>query len=147
MFRTLARLTLAGLLTAGAIAGATAMPASAGPIGVTAGCRFVLSEVKANRLQEANADETYLYIGSTYTGKVKFHEGETHIASEFGTAAQTTEFIESGGRILVAVYESDFPSSDEQLGGFAVYCTPGHYSPTVNNFNSNYVIVFDVVVA
>jgi hypothetical protein len=149
--KRLARLVLAGLIAAGVtnvIAGpASASPGPAGPIGIEAGCKFVLSEVKANRLQESAADEVFMQIGRDFTKSVKFREGETHLAPEFGTAAQTTEFIEVGGSILVVVWEDDWPSPNDQLGGFQVFCSPGHYTPTVNNFTSNYVIVFDVVVA
>ena len=145
--KRLARLVLAGLLIAGSAAGLMATPAAAGPIGVQAGCRFVLAEVKGNRLQEPPADEIYLRIGAEYTKTVKFRESETHLASEFGSTAQTTEFIPDGDRIAVSVFEADFPSADDHLGSFAVFCSPGHYSVPVTGFGSNYLVVFDVVLA
>ena len=148
MFQTrLARLALTGLLAAGAAVAVMATPASAGPIGVNAGCKFVLAKVTANRLQEPNQDEIYLGIGSDLTKTVKFQEGETHLASEFGSTAQTTEFIANGEFIGVSVHEADWPSSDENLGGFAVFCNIGHFTRTVTGFGSNYDVVFDVVLA
>ena len=145
--KRLARIVLAGLIATGAAVSVMATPASAGPIGVQAGCKFILSKVTANHLQEANADEVFMQIGTDYTKSVKFREFETHLASEFGSAAQTTEFIAVGGYIFVVVWEDDWPSANDQLGGFVVYCTPGHYTPTVDNFSSDYTIEFDVVVA
>lgn len=147
LHKRLVRAALSGLIAAGAAVTFMAAPASAGPIGVDAGCKFVLSKVTANRLQEAGADEIFLRIGKEYTKTVKFREGETHLASEFGSSAQTTEFIEVGGFTGVSVYESDWPSADELLGTFAVYCNPNHYTATVTGFGSNYDVVFDVVTA
>jgi len=145
--KRLARLVLAGLIAAGAALSVMATPASAGPIGVDAGCKFILSKVTANRLQESGADEVFMQIGNDFTKSVKFREGETHLASEFGSAAQTTEFIAVGESVFVVVWEDDWPSANDQLGGFLVFCSPGHYTPTVDNFSSDYEIVFDVVVA
>ncbi|HZM75477.1 MAG TPA: hypothetical protein VFC19_07105 [Candidatus Limnocylindrales bacterium] len=141
------RVVVAGLIAAGAAVSLMATPASAGPIGVDAGCKFVLASVKANTLQEANADEIYMKIGNDYTKTVKFREGETHLASEFGSAAQTTEFIAVGGSIVVSVFEADWPSQDEHLGSFSVFCNPIHDSEPVTGFGSNYDVVLDVVVA
>jgi hypothetical protein len=149
---------LAGLLTAGAVVGTTAGPASAGPasagpasagsVGVQAGCRFELVKVTANELQENRHDEIYLRIGDEYTKTVTFREGETKFAPDFGTAAQTTEFIPLGGRISVGVGESDFPSGDELLGTFSVDCGElDTLTATVTGFGSNYDIVYDVVPA
>lgn len=145
--KRLTRLALAGLLVAGSAAGIMATPASAGPIGTQSGCRLVLAEVQGNRLQEPPADEIYLRIGTEYTKNVKFREGETHLASEFGNANLTTEFIPTGGFTAISVFEDDWPSADENLGSFAVFCNPGHYTVTVTGFGSNYEVVFDVVVA
>jgi hypothetical protein len=145
--KRLSRLALAGLLAAGTITGVMATSAAAGPIGVQDGCKFVLSKVTGNRLQEPPVDEIYLRIGAEYTKTVKFREGETHLASEFGNAAQTTEFIAAGGSIAVSVFEADFPSADDHLGSFPVFCNPNHYTQTVTGFGSNYDVVFDVVVA
>lgn len=146
LHKRLARFAMVGLIAATA-AGLVSAPASAGPVGVDSGCRFVLSKVTANRLQEAPVDETYLRINTTDTGNVRFHEGETHLAADFGNTTVTTEFIATGGAINVKVFEADWPTADELLGSFNVFCTPGHYTQTVTGFGSNYDVVFDVVVA
>jgi hypothetical protein len=147
LHKRLVRAALSGLIGAAAAFTFMATPVSAGPIGVDAGCKFVLSKVTANRLQEASADEIFLRIGKEYTKTVKFREGETHLASEFGSAALTTEFIDAGGFTGLSVYESDWPSEDEHLGTLAVFCNPGHYTVGVTGFGSSYEIVFDVVTA
>jgi hypothetical protein len=139
--RGIVRAALATLLAAGAAMLATASPANAS---TGSDCRFELVSVKANELQEANQDEIFLWIGDDRTDRVTFIEKEVHFAPDFGTSAQTGEFIAAGDTILIRVIEADFPSGDETLGSFHVSC--GSTSPRdVSGFGSDYVVTFRLV--
>ncbi len=144
---------IAALLLAGAAA-TTALsaislgsPASAGPVQIQSGCRFELTLLTANELQEANKDEIFLRIGDEDTRTIGFVEDQSRAAGDFGNADLTTEFIPSGGRISVQVWESDWPSADELLGSFWVACTAGSFvnDDDVDRFGSDYDVAYRVI--
>jgi hypothetical protein len=146
---TFKRIALAGTAACGMVTLGLVSPAVGGPVQIQAGCEFRLVLVKANELQESDGrDEIFMDVGDDQTQVVRFTEGQTRLGSEFGGAAQTTEFIAQSGRIGVTVRENDWPSQDENLGGFAVYCNStalGRHTQTVTGFGSDYDVTFDVI--